>query len=115
MNYLLTEKKITRSHLYNDKLFLSMWLLTMVVVIPAGQLLDFTLTFLALILFIYSFIETRKGYVILETKKNQLIVKTPFLKNVTLPVDEIAYITEGKLRGVTIFYIYLKNQKSYRI
>jgi len=108
MDY-IPEKKIIRTHLYSSPFLFSIWLLITTMVVT-NQLLDVFLVFIALIAFIYSVIQTRKGYIILETKNNELIIKnlSPLKRKVL--IKDISHIKEDK----SIFYIYLKNNNVIR-
>jgi len=110
MNPLFPDKKIKVTHLYSEKLLFSIWVLS-ITLLSTNQIVNFIVAFLALISFIYSFIETRKGYIILETKNNHLTINNPFQKSGTLKINEIYHIKEEKIKELTLFNIHLKNKK----
>jgi len=110
MSRYLPERKIKVTHVLNAG-HLSCLYLILIALGFNNQTLDLILATLALILFIYSFIETRKGYLILQIKDNQLVLYSPFRGKTKIAIDSITHIQQEKKKTLLEFYIYTKNEE----
>jgi len=117
MKKYLPTKRVKATHLISRPLIFSMWFLALAflfnieIVFFHNEVMAVVVACIGLILFVYSFIETRRGYLILELKDNQLTIKNPMLNKIKIMIDEISHIEERRKEAQTIFFIHLKDKE----